>query len=202
MLGECKLDQGPKYHCDGTTQVLGYCSGAEKRALCIGFCQKPNVDGRMKETRQHFTDPGGCHDVEKTKDHHLPWSFLGVHRHSSGTTVEVLHIACNLYEPDGMVADDEKEDEEMAAKKKAKKDKKAAKKDKDSGSSKKKSKKTGSPYGTAVEIMCKNPDQSKDKLVKKMQKKGFEGDESAVGTAYSCVRSIVSRLRANGLMEE
>ena len=105
MLGECKLDRGPKYHCEGTTQLLGYCSGAEKRAFSIGFCQKPNVDGRVKETRQHFTDSGGCHDVEGTKDHHLPWSFVGVHRHSSGGTVEVLHIACNLHEPVGAPAD-------------------------------------------------------------------------------------------------
>ena len=99
VLGECKLDRGPKYHCDGTTQVLDYCSGAEKRALCIGFCKKPDVQGRMKETRRHFINPGDCHDVEETRDHSLPWSFLGVHRHSSGGTVEVLHIACNLYEP-------------------------------------------------------------------------------------------------------
>ena len=29
MLGECKIDKGPKNHRDGTNQVLGYCSGAE-----------------------------------------------------------------------------------------------------------------------------------------------------------------------------
>ncbi len=112
ILGECKMDHGPKHHCKGTTQVLGYCSGAEERALCIGFCQKPDVNGRMKETRRHFTGPGGCHDVEETKDHHLPWSFLGVHRHSSGESVEVLHIACNLHEPGGAVAENAEEDED------------------------------------------------------------------------------------------
>ena len=110
MLGECKLDRGPKYHCEGTTQVLGYCSGDEKRCLCIGFCKKPNVAGRMKDTQKHFDDPGRCHTVEETKDHHLPWSFLGVHRHSSGGTVEVLHIACNLHEWGDAIADDEEED--------------------------------------------------------------------------------------------
>lgn len=99
ILGECKLDRGPKYHCEGTTQVLGYCSGAEKRALCIGFCQKPDVNGRIRDTRRHFTDAGTCHSVEETRDHHLPFSFLGVHRHPAGTTVEVVHMACNLYEP-------------------------------------------------------------------------------------------------------
>ena len=99
MLGECKLDRGPKYHCEGAAQVLGYCSGAEKRALCISFCKKPDVSGRMVETRQHFADPGDCHDVDETKDHHLPWSFIGVHHHASGETIQILHIACNLHEP-------------------------------------------------------------------------------------------------------
>jgi hypothetical protein len=100
MLGECKLDRGPKHHCDGTAQVLGYCSGAEKRAICIGFCKQPNVQGRMKETRRHFEEDAACHAVAETRDHHLPWSFLGTHRHVSGATVEVLHISCNLHEPE------------------------------------------------------------------------------------------------------
>jgi hypothetical protein len=99
MLGECKLDRGPKYHCEGTTQVLGYCCGAEKRALCIGFCKKPNVKSRMQDTRRHFEQVADCHSVVETRDHDLPWSFLGTHRHTSGAAVEVLHIACNLHEP-------------------------------------------------------------------------------------------------------
>lgn len=111
MLGECKLDRGPKYHCDGTAQILGYSSGAEKRALCIGFCQKPDVKGRMKEIRRHFTDADTCHSVEETRDHHLPGSFLGVHRQSSGESVEILHIACNLHEPGRAAAEKAQEDE-------------------------------------------------------------------------------------------
>jgi hypothetical protein len=106
MLGECKIDRGPQHHCDGTNQLLGYCSGAEKRALSIGFCQKPDVQGRMKETRRHFDGDGACHAVEETRDHHLPWSFLGVHKHASGATVEVVHIACNLHDADAGQATD------------------------------------------------------------------------------------------------
>lgn len=98
MLGECKLDKGPKHHCQGATQVLGYCSGAEQRALCISFCKMAGVNARMATTREHFANPGECHDVEGTREHHLKWSFVGVHRHSCGTTVEILHIACNLYD--------------------------------------------------------------------------------------------------------
>jgi hypothetical protein len=100
MLGECKLDRGPQYHCEGTSQVLGYCCGAEKRALCIGFCKMPNVCERMKQTRRHFDEAETCHEVLQTKDNSLPWSFIGIHYHQSGSTVEILHIGCNLHEPD------------------------------------------------------------------------------------------------------
>jgi len=101
MLGECKLDRGPKNHYDGTSQVLGYCGGHEKRALCIGFCKKPDVHNRTTAIRQHFEQSSSCHEVQKTEDHHLPFSFIGFHQHASGTTIEVLHISCNLFQPDG-----------------------------------------------------------------------------------------------------
>lgn len=112
MLGECKLDRGPKYHCEGTAQVLGYCCGAEHRALCIGFCKLPDVKGRMDNNRRHFEQDADCHSLAGTRDHDLPWSFLGTHRHSSGDIVEVLHIAANLHtsatpdhaQPDGGLA--------------------------------------------------------------------------------------------------
>ena len=51
--------------------------------------------------REHFQQPESCHEVEKTADHHLPFSFIGFHRHSAGTTVEILHISCNLFSDDG-----------------------------------------------------------------------------------------------------
>jgi hypothetical protein len=99
MLGECKLHSGPKYHCDGTRQVLGYCSGAEKRTICLDFCKHPDIQGRMTMIRQHMEKASPCHSLERTVNHDLPWSFIGMHRHSSGTTVEVLHIGCNLHDP-------------------------------------------------------------------------------------------------------
>lgn len=97
MLGECKLDDGPQYHCDGTKQLLGYCSGVEKRTLCLDFCKKEKIAERMKKKRQHFEQDSDCHSVKSLEDNHIPWSFLGKHQHSSGEDIEVLHIACNLY---------------------------------------------------------------------------------------------------------
>jgi hypothetical protein len=97
VLGECKLDRGPQHHCTGSRQVLGYCCGSEKQALCISFCHKPDVNGRMAATRQHFSEQDDCHAVHETRDHFLPWSFIGVHQHSSGATIEILHIGCNLH---------------------------------------------------------------------------------------------------------
>ncbi len=99
MLGECKLHRGPKNHCDGTTQVLGYCSGTEKRVFCLDFCKKPDVQGRMRKIRQHFNEDESCHSVIETSDYELVWSFLGIHSHASGVTIEVLHIGCNLHVP-------------------------------------------------------------------------------------------------------
>jgi hypothetical protein len=99
MLGECKIDRGPKHHCDGTTQLLGYCGGSERRAMCICFCQKPNVKARLADVREHFEGASTCHFVSETRDNELPWSFVGVHRHASGTSIEILHISCNLHEP-------------------------------------------------------------------------------------------------------
>jgi hypothetical protein len=98
MLGECKIDRGPKHHCEGTAQLLGYCGGAEKQALSIGFCQMPDVTARMDDVRKHFKKADACHNVVETRDNKLPWSFIGVHRHPSGTTIEIVHISSNLHD--------------------------------------------------------------------------------------------------------
>jgi hypothetical protein len=98
MLGECKIDRGPKHHCDGTKQLMGYCGGSEKSALSIGFCHMPDVTARMRDVRAHFDETDECHSVVETRDNELPWSFIGVHRHPSGTTVEIVHISGNLHE--------------------------------------------------------------------------------------------------------
>jgi hypothetical protein len=97
MLGESKIHKGPKHHCDGTQQLLGYCSGAEKRAFCLDFCKEADVAGQMRRIRRHFEEDGTCHSVTDTADHELTWSFMAVHKHDSGSCIEVLHLGCNLF---------------------------------------------------------------------------------------------------------
>lgn len=86
---------------DGTRvfQAKHHQDGSAAKAIAEFYAQMARVES-----------PSGSTFVRRgTEDHHLPWSFLGVHRHSSGGTVEVLHIDCNLHEPGGAVADDAEE---------------------------------------------------------------------------------------------
>src|SRR5271166_6264712 len=82
-----------------TVQVVNSRS-CVRRAVCpntcsiyVGFCQMPNVTARMRDVRKHFDAAEECHSVAETRDNDLPWSFIGVHRHPSGTTIEIVHIA-------------------------------------------------------------------------------------------------------------
>jgi hypothetical protein len=36
-LGECKMHDGYQHHVDGCAQLLGYCTGRERRAFCMDF---------------------------------------------------------------------------------------------------------------------------------------------------------------------
>jgi outer membrane biosynthesis protein TonB len=61
-----------------------------------------------------------------------------------------------------------------------------------------------SAYGTAIELMCKTPDQSIEDLKKGLEKKGIKvttSNISAIRTAFGTVRKIVSLLRENKLMK-
>ena len=59
-----------------------------------------------------------------------------------------------------------------------------------------------SPYGTAVDLMCKDPDMSKEKLIELCKKAGVnvESGKNAITTGYSAVRKVTSLLRKNKLM--
>jgi len=60
-----------------------------------------------------------------------------------------------------------------------------------------------SPFGTAVEVMCEDPDQSKDAMIKEVKKRGVDTDnaKAAIQTAHTSVRKIVGLLRQNGHMD-
>jgi len=61
-----------------------------------------------------------------------------------------------------------------------------------------------SPYGTAVEIMCKDYTTSKESLYKQLTKKGIdiEAGKAGILTAHSVVQKIVSLLRENNHIKD
>lgn len=88
--------------------------------------------------------------------------------------------------------EDDGEDEAPAEKKTAKK----------AAAKKPKKEKKPSPYGTAVELMCKEPELSKDELTKKLTEVGIDTSTksatNAISTGRAAVKKIYTLLKENG----
>lgn len=97
MLGECKIYRYPAYHCAGVKQVLGYCSGSDRRVFCLDFVQKLGIKKIVEGLREHTESSDPCHQVHDIEDCDHPWSFRAAHLHSSGEHVDVLHLCCDLF---------------------------------------------------------------------------------------------------------
>lgn len=97
-LGEAKIYDGPEYHLSGLQQLLGrYTTGREGRGMLIIYFRKNNITGFVKKLRERMDADLPCSQQGPTIDHQIKWSFLSSHAHSSGETLEVGHIGCNLY---------------------------------------------------------------------------------------------------------
>ena len=97
-LGEAKIYDGPEYHVKGLQQLLGrYTTGREGRGMLIVYFQKPNIAVLVKKLRNKMDTDLPLSQQGPTSDHLIKWSFLSQHVHSSGETLEVGHIGCNLY---------------------------------------------------------------------------------------------------------
>jgi hypothetical protein len=97
-LGEAKIYDGYVYHIGGLQQLIGrYSTGREGRGLLIVYCRKANIASLLKELRRRMDEEMPCSQAGQSKDHIHKWSFLTSHGHSSGESLEVGHIACNLY---------------------------------------------------------------------------------------------------------
>lgn len=101
-LGEAKIYSGPDYHIKGLQQLIGrYTTGRETRGLLIVYVRKANIAELMKKIRERMDEALPESQKGPCKDHTAKWSFLSVHRHSSGDDLEVGHIGCNLFVSDG-----------------------------------------------------------------------------------------------------
>jgi len=97
-LGEAKIYSGPAYHVKGLQQLLQrYTTGREGRGLMIAYVKKKDIKGLIEKLRTHLNTELPLAQQGPCQDDALRWSFVSVHSHSSGESVQVGHIGCNLY---------------------------------------------------------------------------------------------------------
>jgi hypothetical protein len=100
ILGEAKIYDGPKYHIDGLKQLLGYMTGREIRGLMVVYMRKANGSILMKKVRDTMDTDQPEKQEGPTTSHSLRWAFDSQHQHSSGDSIRVSHVVCNLYVED------------------------------------------------------------------------------------------------------
>ena len=99
-LGEAKIYNGPEYHLKGLEQLIGrYSTGNEGRGLLISYVRKKDIAELVRKIRNVMDSDLPMNQQNNTRDHILKWSFISIHKHSSGEDLEVGHIGCNLYIP-------------------------------------------------------------------------------------------------------
>ncbi len=102
LLGECKIYGGYKHHCDGCEQLLKrYSSGRSSRAFCLDFFRSPAMYEKLQNLRDEFDAKRPLEQVDDATDHRIKGAFLTAHRHFTATVVELLHLGCNVYHPEG-----------------------------------------------------------------------------------------------------
>jgi hypothetical protein len=99
-LGECKIHDGFRHHCDGCAQVLGYCSGRDKRVLCMDFFKAAQMFRKLDELRELMDRERPLRQIASALDHFIRGAFVTEHGHSSGALVQILHLGCNLHSGD------------------------------------------------------------------------------------------------------
>jgi hypothetical protein len=95
-LGECKLYKGYQYHVDGCGQLLGYCTGRERRSFCMDFIKATDAFEKMKKLRAEMDEKRPLDQKAAASDHIIQGAFLTSHDHQSGAIVEILHLGCSL----------------------------------------------------------------------------------------------------------
>jgi hypothetical protein len=98
-LGECKLHNGYQYHVDGCEQLLGYCTGRERRAFCMDFIDSVDAFKKMAKLRADMDEYRPLRQKAAGADHGIRGGFLTSHDHVSGAVVEILHLGCSVPKP-------------------------------------------------------------------------------------------------------
>lgn len=98
-LGECKVWDGYQYHVGGCEQLLGYCTGRERRAFLMEFIQATDAFKKMKTLRAEMDKERPLKQTNAGADHRILGAFLTSHDHESGAIVEILHLGCSVPKP-------------------------------------------------------------------------------------------------------
>jgi hypothetical protein len=95
-LGECKIHHGFQYHVDGCEQLLGYCTGRERRAFCLDFFRTAGMYQKLVELRDRMDKERPLAQNALSANHSIKGAFVTNHTHVSGSDVELLHLGCSV----------------------------------------------------------------------------------------------------------
>lgn len=98
-LGECKIHDSYQYHINGCEQLLGYCTGREKRAFCLDFFPSAGMLDKLAKLRKRMDKEKPLKQAGPSTDHNIAGAFLTIHVHVSGGKVELLHLGCFTPKP-------------------------------------------------------------------------------------------------------
>ncbi len=99
-LAEAKIEHGPAAHQKGLSQLLTrYVTGRESTSWLLLYVKSADIKSRMEEIRTRLDSDKPRRQKGKCDDHPLKWCFSSNHAHSSGETIRVTHVGCNLHHP-------------------------------------------------------------------------------------------------------
>jgi hypothetical protein len=97
-LGEAKIYSGPSYHVAGLEQLLNrYTTGREGSGIMVEYIKDAEIKHLVTKIRLHLDKHKPCAQDGDSQDHRIRWAFTTNHQHSSGESLRVLHLNCNLY---------------------------------------------------------------------------------------------------------
>lgn len=101
-LGECKIHDGYEWHLKGCTQVLDrYSSGRASRTFVLDFFKAKGMYEKLNALMGRFKTERPLRQQGDPRGHALKGAFVSTHMHWTETPVEILHIGCNTYHPEG-----------------------------------------------------------------------------------------------------
>ncbi len=101
VLGQCKIYEGYDHHCNSCRQLLlRWSSGRSARSFCLEFFRSSGMYENLRKLRDEFDSHRPFEQIESATDHFIKGAFVTMHKHFTSSTVEVIHLGCNLFHPE------------------------------------------------------------------------------------------------------